>query len=57
MDGMRVVVLDDHQRVAAAPGHVRTVVNEVLDPLKGRDVGDLDRIMRRILDRLTEPRE
>jgi DNA-binding MarR family transcriptional regulator len=43
--------------VAAAPGHVRTVVNEVLEPLKGRDVADLDRIMRRILPRLTEPRE
>jgi DNA-binding MarR family transcriptional regulator len=43
--------------VAAAPGHVRTVVNEVLEPLKGRDVADLDRIMRRILDRLTVPRE
>jgi DNA-binding MarR family transcriptional regulator len=43
--------------VAAAPGHVRTVVNEVLEPLKGRDLADLDRIMRRILTRLTEPRE
>ena len=43
--------------VAAAPGHVRTVVNEVLEPLKGRDVADLDRIMRRILARLTESRE
>lgn len=42
---------------AAAPGHVRTVVNEVLEPLRGRDVADLDRIMGRILDRLTEPRE
>jgi DNA-binding MarR family transcriptional regulator len=43
--------------LAAAPGHARTVVNEVLEPLRGRDVADLDRIMGRILGRLTERRE
>ena len=43
--------------VDAAPGHVRTVVTDVLGPLKGRDVPDLDRIMQRILARLTAPRE
>jgi DNA-binding MarR family transcriptional regulator len=43
--------------VDAAPGHVRTVVTDVLGPLTGRDVADLDRIMQRILARLTAPRE
>jgi DNA-binding MarR family transcriptional regulator len=43
--------------VDAAPGHVRTVVTDVLGPLKGQDVADLDRIMQRILARLTAPRE
>ncbi|GEL98772.1 MarR family winged helix-turn-helix transcriptional regulator [Cellulomonas terrae] len=36
--------------VAAAPGHVRTVRETVIDPLTAADVADLDRIMGRILD-------
>lgn len=36
--------------VAAAPGHVRTVREKVIDPLTAPDVADLDRIMGRILD-------
>jgi DNA-binding MarR family transcriptional regulator len=43
--------------VATAPGHVRTVLDEVMGPLTGPDVADLERIMRRILERLTAPRE
>jgi DNA-binding MarR family transcriptional regulator len=43
--------------VAAAPGHARAVLDDVMGPLKGRDVADLDRIMGRILKRLTAPRE
>lgn len=36
--------------VAAAPGHVGTVRENVIDPLTAADVADLDRIMGRILD-------
>ena len=36
--------------VAAAPGHVGTVRETVIDPLTAADVADLDRIMGRILD-------
>ena len=38
--------------VAAAPGHVATVKNLVIEPLTGSDVADLDRITARILGRL-----
>jgi DNA-binding MarR family transcriptional regulator len=36
--------------VAAAPGHVATVRETVIDPLTATDVADLDRIMGRILE-------
>lgn len=36
--------------VAAAPGHVTTVRETVIDPLTPTDVADLDRIMGRILE-------
>lgn len=36
--------------VAAAPGHVATVLANVVDPLSEGDVADLDRVMGRILD-------
>ena len=36
--------------VAAAPGHVETVRDTVIDPLTTADVADLDRIMGRILE-------
>lgn len=36
--------------VAAAPGHVDTVRQTVIDPLTSADVTDLDRIMGRILE-------
>ena len=35
--------------VAAAPGHVGTVLRTVIDPLSEADVADLDRVMGRIL--------
>ena len=38
--------------VAAAPGHVGTVRETVIDPLTAGDVADLDRIMGRILELL-----
>jgi len=38
--------------VAAAPGHVDTVRQNVIDPLTDADVADLDRIMGRILGAL-----
>ena len=36
--------------VDAAPGHVATVREHVIEPLTATDVADLDRIMGRILD-------
>jgi len=36
--------------VEAAPGHVATVREHVIEPLTATDVADLDRIMGRILD-------
>ncbi|MEN0128010.1 MAG: MarR family transcriptional regulator [Brevundimonas sp.] len=36
--------------VDAAPGHVATVREHVIEPLTATDVADLDRIMARILD-------
>ncbi|GEK23255.1 MarR family winged helix-turn-helix transcriptional regulator [Cellulomonas xylanilytica] len=36
--------------VAAAPGHVATVRETVIDPLTATDVADLDRIMGRVLE-------
>jgi DNA-binding MarR family transcriptional regulator len=38
--------------VAAAPGHVATVLQNVIDPLTATDVADLDRIMGCILGAL-----
>ena len=38
--------------VAAAPGHVETVLPTVVDPLSAEQVGELDRMMGRILERL-----
>ena len=38
--------------VDAAPGHVATVQDLVIDPLSDADVADLDRITARILSRL-----
>jgi DNA-binding MarR family transcriptional regulator len=38
--------------VATAPGHVATVLENVIDPLTATDVVDLDRIMGRILGEL-----
>jgi DNA-binding MarR family transcriptional regulator len=38
--------------VATAPGHVSTVLENVIDPLTATDVADLNRIMGRILDAL-----
>lgn len=38
--------------VATAPGHVATVLQQVIDPLTRTDVADLDRIMGRILGAL-----
>ncbi|MBO3103436.1 MarR family winged helix-turn-helix transcriptional regulator [Cellulomonas fengjieae] len=38
--------------VAAAPGHVATVRQTVIDPLTPADVADLDRVMARILEAL-----
>ncbi|WP_213814877.1 MarR family winged helix-turn-helix transcriptional regulator [Glaciihabitans sp. dw_435] len=35
--------------VATAPGHVTTVVDNVIDPLNARDIADLDRIMTKLL--------
>ncbi|HAM27373.1 MAG TPA: MarR family transcriptional regulator [Microbacteriaceae bacterium] len=37
---------------ATAPGHVRTVRENVIDVLDGDDIAHLDRIMARLLDRL-----
>jgi DNA-binding MarR family transcriptional regulator len=37
---------------ATAPGHVRTVRENVIDVLDRNDIADLDRIMGRVLDRL-----
>ncbi len=36
--------------VDTAPGHVRSVLDTVIEPLNRRDIADLDRIMGRILD-------
>lgn len=38
--------------VATAPGHVRTVRENVIDPLTAEDVADLDRVMGRVLAKL-----
>jgi DNA-binding MarR family transcriptional regulator len=38
--------------VATAPGHVATVVDNVIDPLTAEDIADLDRIAGRMLSRL-----
>lgn len=35
--------------VATAPGHVGTVVENVIDPLNSKDISDLDRIMTKLL--------
>ncbi len=37
---------------ATAPGHVRTVRENVIDPLTAEDVADLDRVMARVLAKL-----
>jgi len=42
--------------VATAPGHVSTVLQNVIDPLDDRDIADLDRIMGRILARIAPGR-
>lgn len=38
--------------IATAPGHVATVLTNVIDPLDGRDVADLSRIMTKMLAKL-----
>jgi DNA-binding MarR family transcriptional regulator len=40
--------------VATAPGHVRSVLAKVIDPLTGRDIADLERIMGRILAQVSD---
>jgi DNA-binding MarR family transcriptional regulator len=42
--------------VGAAPGHVATVADLVIDPLDSADIADLDRITARILARLDPDR-